>query len=158
LRSYSHGDVATLLNIATELDIVSIFNKHVPAGKNGKRQMRDGLTVGATFLLGAIGRACCPTSKDGWYDWCKDTSLEYCFRRSFKALDSQHFWDQMNALPVDRIALGLKKTLWLSSLRSTTWNSTPCYLIRRTFLRLLTAPMGVVISRDAARISRSATI
>ena len=66
--------------------------------------MRDGLTVGASLLLAAIGRACQPTSKLGWYDWCKTTSLEYCLKKSFKKLDSQHFWDQMDALPQEAIS------------------------------------------------------
>lgn len=103
LQSYSHGDVAALLNIALELDIVGLLNTYIPPGKNGRKPQRDGLTVGATFLLAALGRACCPTSKDGWYEWCKTTSLEYCLRRSFQALDSQHFWDQMHVFPVERI-------------------------------------------------------
>jgi transposase len=103
LQSYSHGDVAALLNIALELDVVGLLNTYIPQGKNGRKPKRDGLTVGATFLLAALGRACCPTSKDGWYEWCKTTSLEYCLRRSFQALDSQHFWDQMHVFPVERI-------------------------------------------------------
>ena len=103
ISSYSHGDVAALLNQANVLDIVNIINKHVPAGSSGKKPMRDGLTVGASFLLAAIGRACRPTSKMGWYDWSKTTSLDYCLKSSFKVLDSQHFWDQMNALPEEAI-------------------------------------------------------
>jgi len=66
---------------------------------------RDGLSVGASFLLAAIGRACHPTSKMAWSEWSKETSLEYCLRASFKTLDSQHFWEQMNALPIDAIPL-----------------------------------------------------
>ncbi|PIU58190.1 MAG: hypothetical protein COS89_01645, partial [Deltaproteobacteria bacterium CG07_land_8_20_14_0_80_38_7] len=27
---------------------------------------------------------------------CKETSLQYTLRRSFKNIDSQHFWDQMD--------------------------------------------------------------
>ena len=104
ISSYSHGDVAALLNQAKELDIVNIINKHVPAGSSGKKPMRDGITVGASFLLAAIGRACRPTSKMGWYDWSKTTSLAYCLKSSFKTLDSQHFWDQMNALPEEAIS------------------------------------------------------
>jgi len=101
--SYSHGDVAALLNQAKELDIVNIINKHVPVGSSKNKPMRDGCTVGASFLLAAIGRACQPTSKMGWYDWSKTTSLEYSLKSSFKSLDSQHFWDQMNALPEEAI-------------------------------------------------------
>jgi len=105
ISSYSHGGVAALLNQAKELDIVNIINKHVPASLSDKKPLRDGLTVGASFLLAAIGRACHPTSKMAWYDWAKTTSLEYCLKSSFKALDSQHFWDQMNALPEESIPL-----------------------------------------------------
>jgi transposase len=101
--SYSHGGVATLLNQAKELDIVNIINKYIPTGDSDNKPMRDGLTVGASFLLAAIGRACHPTSKMGWYDWSKTTSLEYSLKLSFKSLDSQHFWDQMNALPEEVI-------------------------------------------------------
>jgi len=103
IKSYSHGDTAALINSAIELDIVNIINKHIPSNKKNEQPKRDGLTVGASFLLGAIGRACHPTSKLGWYDWCKETSLEYSLKSSFKKLDSQHFWDQMNALPVESI-------------------------------------------------------
>jgi len=103
LVSYSHGDTATLINVATELDIVGIINKHIPPGKNGRKPKRDGFTVGASFLLAALGRACRPTSKMGWYEWCKTTSLEYCLKSSFKKLTSQHFWDQMEAFPVENI-------------------------------------------------------
>jgi transposase len=103
ISSYSHGDTIALLNQAKEMDIVNIVNRHVPAGPTEKKPMRDGLTVGASFLLAAIGRACRPTSKMGWYDWCKTTSLEYCLKSSFKTLDSQHFWDQMNVLPEETI-------------------------------------------------------
>ena len=103
IKSYSHGDTAALINSAIELDIVNIINKHVPPNKKNKRPERDGLTVGASFLLGAIGRACHPTSKLGWYDWCKETSLEYSIKASFKKLNSQHFWDQMNTLPVESV-------------------------------------------------------
>lgn len=103
IKSYSHGDSAALLNAAIELDIINLINQHVPAGKGGKKQKRDGLTVGASFLLAAIGRACHPTSKLGWYDWCKESSLEYSLKSSFKTLDSQHFWDQMDTLPVESI-------------------------------------------------------
>jgi transposase len=104
IKSYSHGDTAALINIAIELDIVNIINRYIPINQKGQKPIRDGLTVGGTFLLGAIGRACRPTSKMGWYNWCEKTSLEYCLKSSFKALDSQHFWDQMDSLPVESIA------------------------------------------------------
>ena len=103
LKSYSHGDTAALLNAATELDIVNIINKHIPFNMRGIKPKRDGLTVGASFLLAAIGRACHPTSKLSWYDWCKETSMEYSLKTKFKKIDSQHFWDQMDFLPLEAI-------------------------------------------------------
>ena len=54
-------------------------------------------------MLAAIGRACKPTSKLGWYDWCKETSLPYSLGMSLKGLDSQHFWNQMDSVPVEAI-------------------------------------------------------
>jgi len=104
IKSYSHGDTTALLNAAIELDVVNIINKHIPTNQRGNKAKRDGLTVGASFLLAAIGRACQPTSKLGWYDWCKNTSLEYILKTSLKKLDSQHFWDQMDVLPSKAIA------------------------------------------------------
>lgn len=103
IKSYSHGDTMALLNLAKELNIIDIINEHVPLGKDGKKPVRDNLTVGASFLLAAIGRSCHPTSKMGWYDWCRETSLEYVLSSSFSKLDSQHFWDQMSALPENTI-------------------------------------------------------
>ena len=103
ISSTSHGDTTALVVEANRLDIVNIINKYIPVGPKGKKPKRDGLTVGGSILLAAIGRACHPTSKLGWYDWCKTTSLEYCLKSSFKDLDSQHFWDQMNALPEQAI-------------------------------------------------------
>ena len=105
ITSYSHGDTAALMGIAHELGIVKIINDHIPALKSGKKPVRDGLTIGASFLLAAVGRACKPTSKLGWFDWCKETSLQYSLGVSLKDLDSQHFWDQMGYLPSENIAL-----------------------------------------------------
>ena len=103
LTSYSHGDTAALLATAQELNVVDIINKHVPVGADGRRPMRDNLSVGASLLFAALGRACSLTSKRGWYEWCKETSLEYQVRMPLKDLDSQHFWDQMHALPAEQI-------------------------------------------------------
>jgi transposase len=105
LKSYSHGDTRALLHVAEELDVIQTINQHIPENKLGDKQIRDGLSVGASLLLAAIGRACHPTSKMGWIEWSKETSLEYCLRASFKKLNSQHFWDQMNALPTDVIPM-----------------------------------------------------
>jgi len=61
------------------------------------------LSVGITLLLGAIGRVCMPTSKRGWWNWARTTSCEYLLRCALGRVDSQHFWDLMDALPIEAI-------------------------------------------------------
>ena len=105
LKSYSHGAVAAMLDIANKLNICEIINQHVYNTRNhlSNKPIRNHLTAGATLLLAAIGRACMPTSKRGWRSWAKTTSLEYLLKCSLTKLDSQHFWDMMDAIPVDAI-------------------------------------------------------
>ncbi len=99
VKSASHGLVAYLLYVVESLGLVQIINRHVP-----KKQLRDGFTVGGSLVLAAIGRVCQPTSKRNWYEgWARRTSLSYLLRMSLTKLDSQHFWDQMNALPAEAI-------------------------------------------------------
>jgi transposase len=103
VKSYSHGAVATLLDLAEELQVVDIINRHLP---DSSKEIRDGFTVGGSLLLSAVGRACHPTSKMNWYEgFAKQTSLSHLLRRSLVKLDSQHFWDQMEAVPVPVIPL-----------------------------------------------------
>ncbi len=99
VKSYSHGLVACLLHKIESLGLVQMINKHVP-----KKQFRDNFTVGGSLVLASIGRICQPTSKRNWHEgWAKQTSLSYLLRMSLTKIDSQHFWDQMNALPVESI-------------------------------------------------------
>lgn len=105
LKSYSHGAIAVLLKTAEELNVCSVINKHIESKRKGiaTHPIRNNLTAGATFLLAAIGRLCMPTSKRGFYDWAKNTSLEYLLKTNLSKVDSQHFWDLMDALPVENI-------------------------------------------------------
>jgi len=105
VKSYSHGAVAALLEIAQKLEVPSAINKHVksPRPYTAEKPVRNDLTVGMTLLLGAIGRVCMPTSKRGWWNWAKTTSCEYLLRCGLSRIDSQHFWDLMDALPVAAI-------------------------------------------------------
>jgi len=105
LKSYSHGAIAALLEVAQKLDIPPIINKYIESPRKymPEKPIRNSLTAGITFLLGAIGRVCMPTSKRGWWNWAKTTSCEYLLRCSLSKIDSQHFWDLMDALPVDAI-------------------------------------------------------
>lgn len=105
-KPYSHGAVAALLVLSKKLDIVSIINKHTLSNRKywPKQPVRNDLTAGITLLLAAIGRICMPTSKRGWHDWAKTTSCDYLLRISSAKLDSQHFWDLMDCIPVETIA------------------------------------------------------
>lgn len=106
LKSYSHGAVAALLNVVHTLDVPAIINQHTksPRPYRAEKPARNNLTAGSTLLLGAMGRVCMPTSKRGWWSWAKTTSVEYLLRHSLSKIDSQHFWDLMDALPVEAIA------------------------------------------------------
>ena len=105
LKSYSHGGVGALLDIASKLDVCVIINKYIDSKKHyrPKKPMSNNLTAGITLTLAAIGRVCMPTSKRGWLSWAKTTTLQYLLRCSLSKIDSQHFWDLMDALPVDKI-------------------------------------------------------
>ncbi|MCD4708427.1 MAG: IS1634 family transposase [Candidatus Sabulitectum sp.] len=105
IKSYSHGAVVALLDIAQKLDVPSIINQHIKSQRPymAEKPVRHKLTAGITLLLGAVGRVCKPTSKDGWWDWARTTSIEYLLRVALSKVDSNHFWDMMDSLPVEAI-------------------------------------------------------
>lgn len=97
--------MAALLDVTAQLQIPALINEYVESVRPymAARPIRNELTVGMTLVLGAIARVCTPTSKRGWWQWAKTTSLEYMLRHALSRVDSQHFWDQMDALPVEAI-------------------------------------------------------
>ena len=76
LKSYSHGGVGALLDIASRLDIPAIINKYIDSKRKyrSKKPLSNNLTAGITLTLAAIGRVCMPTSKRGWLNWAKTTT------------------------------------------------------------------------------------
>jgi len=126
LKSYSHGAVAALLNVAGEIDVCNIINQHIksPRSYRAEKPLRNNLTAGITFLLAAMGRVCMPTSKRGWWNWAKTTTCEYLLRCSLSKIDSQHFWDLMDSLSPEAIEKVenqlLKKVLAVYQLHSDT--------------------------------------
>ena len=52
-----------------------------------------------------IGRACAPRSKRAFADWAKTTHLPDLMHFTSADLTSQHFWDRMNAVPVEKLAV-----------------------------------------------------
>ncbi|MBU0487770.1 IS1634 family transposase [Patescibacteria group bacterium] len=113
LKSYSHGAVCALIDVAGKLDIINILNNYVKSSREymAEKPVRNNLTAGATLLLGAIGRVCTPTSKMGWWSWARTTSAEYLLRSSLSKVDSQHFWDLMDSFPEDAIELAEQEIL-----------------------------------------------
>jgi transposase len=97
IQSFQHGDVAALKAAADRLDVISIIDRHVPAGARGQ-------SVGLTLLLAALNRAVRPRSKRGWSDWARLTSLPRLFPGlKVEQLTSQFFWDQMDCVSVSAL-------------------------------------------------------
>ena len=116
VRSRSHGAVAALYALAQELDVVGTIDRRVAAsGRRDRRgpthrdnpgqrpERNDGLTLGQSLVLVAIGRACQATSKRAFAEWADTTTLGELASVDVRRLTSQHFWDQMDQLPVETI-------------------------------------------------------
>lgn len=116
VRSRSHGAVAALHALARELDVAATIDRHLlTSGRRHRRQpaqggdlklqpeRHGGLTVGQSLTLVAIGRACQATSKRGFAEWAETTTLGELATVDVRRLTSQHFWDQMDQLPVETI-------------------------------------------------------
>ncbi|HEB33179.1 MAG TPA: hypothetical protein ENI15_20245 [Spirochaetes bacterium] len=56
LKSYSHGAVAALLDVAQKLDIPAVINKYIesPGKYMPEKPIRNNLTAGMTLLLGLL--------------------------------------------------------------------------------------------------------
>lgn len=108
VSSVSAGAVTALHSLARELDLTGRINRAVARG--GDVQVRDDLTVGESLVAAMIARACAPRSKRAFADWAKTTYLPELMNFAASDLTSQHFWDQMNAVPVDKLA-GIEQEL-----------------------------------------------
>ena len=108
VSSVSAGAVTALHHLALELDLASRINRAISPDE--EVQVRDALTVGESLVAAMIGRACAPRSKRAFADWAKTTHLPDLMRFTSADLTSQHFWDQMNAVPVEQLA-GIEQEL-----------------------------------------------
>jgi transposase len=98
VASVSAGAVTALYALARELDVAGHIDRALEL--DGQRvQKRDGLTVGETLLAGLIGRACAPCSKRAFAGWAVQTYLPQLMSFAAGDLTSEHFWEQMHALP-----------------------------------------------------------
>jgi transposase len=98
VQSFEHGSIAALKAAADRLQIADLIDQHVPGSAKG-------LTIGETFVLAALNRACHPCSKRAWSHWAAETSLGQFYPGvDLDALTSQFFWDRMDAVPDETLA------------------------------------------------------
>lgn len=102
ISSVSAGAVTALHRLAVELDVAGRINRAI--APQGKVQVRDQLTVGESLVAAMIARACAPRSKRAFADWAKTTYLPELMQFTAPDLTSQHFWDQMEAVPAEKLA------------------------------------------------------
>jgi transposase len=101
VSSVSAGAVTALWRLAQELDVTGRINRALSGA--GEVQVRAGLTVGESLVTAMIARACAPRSKRAFADWAGTTYLPELMKFASADLTSQHFWDQMNAMPLDKL-------------------------------------------------------
>jgi len=97
VKSYSHGAVHALWNIAKKNNILDVLESVFPP------QKRDGLDRSTSILISAVYRAIYPGSKNEFADWVKTTTLPSILKFNPEKIDSQHFWDQMNGITEDML-------------------------------------------------------
>ena len=83
------GDVVALYDLAQQIGLVELLDRHLP-----KRD--QGLSVGRYLLLAAINRAVQPTSKSQFADWYRQTTLPRLLPASADQLSSQAFWNHFD--------------------------------------------------------------
>ena len=102
ISSVSAGAVTALFGLAQELDVAGRINRALSGG--GEVQVRAGLTVGESLVTAMMARACAPRSKRAFADWAGSTTwLPELMKFTAADLTSQHFWDQMNVMPLDTL-------------------------------------------------------
>jgi transposase len=90
------GDVAALYDLARQIGLVELLDRHLP-----KRE--QGLSVGHYLLLAALNRAIQPTSKRQLADWYRDTALPRLLPAAPVQLTSQAFWNHFDLIQEQHI-------------------------------------------------------
>lgn len=103
VRSVAAGAVDAVMRLATAFGVAETLDEAVRIA-GGRVQVRDGLTVGQSVLAAAVARLCHPSSKRAVAAWARGTTLPRWLGVDPEVLTSQHFWDQMDAMPTEAIA------------------------------------------------------
>jgi transposase len=91
------GDVVALYDLAQQIGLVELLDRHFPKRKQG-------LSVGQYLLLAAINRAVHPTSKLRFADWYRTTTLTRFIPAAANQLSSQSFWNHLDFAEEQQIA------------------------------------------------------
>ncbi len=102
LRSVSAGAVNAAFALAQELGCADLINQAIVAA-GGQLRHRDGLSVGQSLVAASIARLVHPCCKRAIAEWAAQTSLPERLGVHAQALTSQHFWDQMDRVPLAAI-------------------------------------------------------
>lgn len=96
-KSYTHGSVIALYDMASLVGIEDILDRHFPP------KTVKGLKRSRVLLLAMIHRAVDPGSKRSFAAWAGSTSLPY--HLGFKAddIDSAAFWEAMDGISAEQI-------------------------------------------------------
>ena len=96
-KVFQFGAIAALWNIAHELQVVEIIDRHI-------KKRDQGLSCGQYILLAALNRCVGATSKASLYEWYRKTVLHRLIPTSKRSLSSQRFWDHMNYFDEEAIS------------------------------------------------------
>lgn len=91
------GAVAALYDLAKQLDLVALIDRHVP--KRG-----GGPSVGTYLLVAILNRCVAPCSKAGIAEWFQETALRRLISIEARQLSSQRFWDNMDRVSPEAVA------------------------------------------------------
>jgi transposase len=103
VRSVSSGAVDAAFALAQEFRCATLINDAI-GEVGGKPRIRDGLDTGQSLVAAAVARLIHPSSKRAIAEWAAETSLPARLGVEAEVLTSQHFWDQMDRVPVAAIA------------------------------------------------------
>src|SRR5262249_41317456 len=93
------GDVAAVWSVLTDLDVVGLVDDVVA------RYANAGASVGTYLALATLNRVVDPCSKRAFADWWATTSGPRWVKLDAQALDHRRFWDAMDLLTDDDLAV-----------------------------------------------------
>jgi transposase len=111
LHSVAAGAVDAAWALARELRLSEVMDQAIAEVTGRSVQTRDGLSVGQSLTVAAIARLCHPCSKRAIAGWAAQTTLPERFSVPAGVLTSQHFWDQMDTVPEQAIALAEQRII-----------------------------------------------